>query len=176
MAYVDFPDGLEGQKKRKAYFLSEDGLKLIAGWRRQGIPLTKIAEDYIGISRTGFFGWYRKSDELRKACAVSQDISNASVEESLLKKALGYDWWEETYELVEGELRMVRKIRRHVSPDVKAILSWLYNRMPNRWRSMQEPLESTQYKDTVKEILVAMKEVANGADPKQIEVKENTSE
>ena len=54
MAYVDFPAGLKGQKERKAFWLSEDGMTLIAGWRRQGVPLTKIAEDYVGISRTAF--------------------------------------------------------------------------------------------------------------------------
>lgn len=176
MAYVDFPDSLEGQKKRKAFFLSEDGLELIKGWRRQGVSFEKLAEDYIGIAKTTWYGWYRKSPELRKACAVSQDQCNANVEASLLKRACGYDWWEETHELVEGEMILVRKVKRHVSPDTKAILSWLYNRMPNRWRSIQEPLESTQYKDTVKEILVAMKEVAEGAEPKQIEVKEDSEE
>lgn len=173
MAYVDFPAGLKGQKERKAFWLSEDGMTLIAGWRRQGVPLTKIAEDYVGISRTAFFGWYRQSDELRKACTVSLDIANASVEEALLKRALGYDYVERTYDLIEGELRLAHEYHRHMPPDTKAILSWLYNRLPNSWRSVQEPLESTQYKDTIKDILVAMKEVAADGQPKQIEVKEN---
>lgn len=176
MAYVDFPDGLKGQKDRKAFFLSAEGLTLISGWRRNGVPLTKIAEDYIGVSRSSFWGWYRQSEELRKACATSLDISNSSVEESLLKRALGYDYTEETYELVEGEMILTKKYRRHMPPDTKAILCWLYNRLPNRWRSIQEPLESTQYKETVKEILIAMKEVADGAKPKQIEVVEHQSE
>ena len=170
MAYVDFPDGLEGQKKRKAFWLSEDGLKLISQWRRQGIPLTKIAEDYIGVSRTGWWGWYKSSEDLRKACAVSMDITNASVEESLLKRALGYDYFEESYELVEGEMLCVRKYKKHVPADVKAILHWLFNRMPNRWRAIQEPLENTQYKDTVKEILVAMKEVAESGKEQIVKV------
>lgn len=161
MAYVDFPDGLKGQKERKAFWLSEDGIKLIAGWRRQGVPLTEIVDKYLGISRTAFFGhWYKESDELRKACAVSLDAANASVEEALLKRALGYDYFEETYELVEGELRLIRKSKRHLPPDVKACLSWLYNRLPGRWRAVQEPADTTQYLDTVNKIVVAMKEVA----------------
>lgn len=173
MAYIDFPNGLEGQKKRKEFFLSEEGLILISGWRRQGVPLTKIAEDYIGISKTAFWGWYRKSEELRKACAVSQDICNSNVEKSLYQRAMGYDRFEDTYELVEGEMTLTKRFRRHVPADTKAILAWLYNRMPNRWRSLQEPLEATQYKDTIKDILVAMKEVADKGGEKQIEVKEN---
>lgn len=160
MAYVDFPDGLEGQKKRKAFFLSEDGLTLIRGWRRQGIPLTEIAEKYIGVSKTGFWGWYRQSDDLRKACAVALETTNSSVEESLLKRAMGYNYDEETYELIEGELLLTKRVTKHVAPDTKAILAWLYNRLPNRWRAIQEPLEATQYTETIKSILVAMKEVA----------------
>ena len=80
---------------------------------------------------------------------------------------------ERTYDLIEGELRLAHEYHRHMPPDTKAILSWLYNRLPNSWRSIQEPLESTQYKDTIKDILVAMKEVAADGQPKQIEVKEN---
>ena len=88
-----------------------------------------------------------------------------SVEEALLKRATGYDYEEDTWELVEGELRLTKKCRKHVPPDVKAILSWLYNRLPNQWRATQEPLETTQYTETIKDILVAMKEVAeNGGE------------
>lgn len=174
MAYVDFPDGLKGQKERKAFWLSDDGLKLIAGWRRNGVPLTKIAEEYVGVSKTAFWGWYKQSEELRKACATSLDIANASVEEALLKRACGYDYWEETWSLIEGELRLSAKHKRHVPPDVKAILSWLYNRLPSQWRAIQEPLESTQYVETVKNILVAMKEVAEGSEQQNVEIKEDS--
>ena len=169
MAYIDFPDGLEGQKKRKAFFLSEEGLTLIADWRRHGIPLTKIATDFIGVSKTGFWGWYRESEQLRKVCAISKEVTDSTVEDALYKRATGYNYTEDTWELVEGELRLTRQIVKHVPPDVKAILTWLYNRRPNSWRAMQEPLESTQYVDTVKNILVAMREVAETGQPKAIE-------
>jgi hypothetical protein len=174
MAYVDFPTGLKGQKERKAFWLSKEGLILIAGWRRQGVPLTEIAEKYIGVSKTAFFGhWYKESEDLRKACAVSLDIANAEVENSLLKRAIGYDYTEETHELVEGELRLTKVVTKHVPADVKAILSWLYNRLPNRWRAIQEPIESTQYTETIKNILVAMQEVAESGESKEVEVKES---
>ena len=172
VAYIDFPPDIKGQKDRKKFWLSEEGLTLIAGWRRNGVPLTKIATDYVGVSKTGFFGWYKESDELRKACAVSLEVANSSVEEALLKRAQGYDYWEESWELIEGELRLARKYKRHVPPDVKAILSWLYNRLPGQWRAVQEPLEITQYTETIKNILVAMKEVAEGGSEKVVEVED----
>lgn len=176
MAYVDFPEGLEGQKKRKAFWLSEDGCTLIAGWRRNGIPLTVIATEHIGISKTAFWGWYRQSEELRKACAVAKDVADYTVENALYRRAVGYDYWEEIWELVEGEVILTKKIKKHLPPDTKAIMQWLYNRMPLVWRAIQEPLEQTQYVETISNILVAMKEVAEKGEAKQIEVKEDTGE
>ena len=172
MAYVDFPSDLKGQRERKAFWLSPQGLTLIAGWRRQGTPVTKIISDYVGVSKTAWFGWYRESEELRKTIANSKDVVNMSVEEALLKKALGYDYVEKTYELIEGELRLTKEQHKHMPPDTKAILSWLYNRLPNQWRSMQEPLEATQYVETVRNILIAMRNVAENGQAQQIEVKE----
>lgn len=176
MAYIDFPDGLKGQKERKKFWLSDPGLKLIAGWRRQGTPITKIATDYVGISKTAWWGWYRESEDLRKAIAVSKEVADLTVEEALYKRAVGYDYTEQTYELVEGELLLVREVHKHVSPDVKAILHWLYNRMPGQWRAVQEPLDKTQYVETIQNILVAMKEVAENKEPQQVEVKEEQEE
>ena len=173
MAYVDFPEGLKGSKERKKFWLSEEGLILIAGWRRQGVSLTDIAEKYVGVSKTAWWGWYRESEDLRKACAVSLDVANSDVENALFRRATGYYYEEEVHELVEGEIRLTKVYKKHVPPDVKAILAWLYNRLPNRWRSIQEPIESTQYTDTIKSILVAMKEVADGGEAKEVEVKEH---
>lgn len=174
MAYVDFPGDLQGQKKRKEFWLSEEGLILIAGWRRRGVPLTTIATEYIGVSKTAWWGWYRGSEELRKACAVAKDVADATVENALFRKAVGYDYTETVEELVEGELVLTKRYTRHMPPDTKAILSWLYNRLPNLWRSIQEPLEATQYTETIQQILVAMKEVASDGEPKRIEAKETT--
>ena len=51
-------------------------------------------------------------------------------------------------------------------------MSWLYNRLPGQWRAVQEPLEVTQYTETIKNILVAMKEVADGGTEKVVEVED----
>ena len=169
MAYIDFPDGLENQKKRKAFWLSNDGLVLIRGWRRSGVSIKEIATQNIGISMTAFWGWYKQSDDLRKACADGKDIANYTVEDALYRRAVGYEYEERTYELIEGEVRLSKIINKHMPPDTKAIMQWLFNRKPDTWRALQEPLEATQYTETIKNILVAMKEVANGEAPKEVE-------
>lgn len=162
MAYMDFPDCLEGQKKRKAFWLSEDGRTLIAGWRRSGISLKEIATKNIGISMAGFWGWYKQSEELRRACANAKDVADFTVEDALYRRAIGYNYEEKVFELVEGEVRLTKVLEKHMPPDTKAIMQWLFNRKPQTWRALQEPLESTQYTETIKNILVAMKEVAEG--------------
>ena len=176
MAYIDFPDGLQGQKKRKAFWLSEEGLTLIAGWRRNGVALTQIATENIGISKSAFWGWYKESEELRRACANAKDVADLAVENALFKRATGYDYYEERWDLIEGELRLAQRLKKHVPPDTKAIMQWLFNRLPNQWRAQQEPLEQTQYTETIANILVAMKEVADSGETKQLEVKERQSD
>lgn len=173
MAYIDFPKDLKGQKERKAFWLSPDGLMLIAGWRRNGATVKTIYTEYIEIGHTTWAGWYRESEELRKACATSKEMADMSVEEALYKRAVGYDYWEERWSLIEGELRLVEQTKKHVVPDVKAIMHWLFNRLPNRWRAIQEPLEATQYVDTIKNILVAMKEVAETGVEKEVEASDD---
>lgn len=172
MAYMDFPEGLKGQRERKKFWLSDPGLQLIAGWRRNGVSLIEIATKNIGISKTAWWGWYKESEDLRKACATAKEVADYTVEDALFRRAVGYDYWEEDWELVEGEIILVRKRKKHLPPDTKAILSWLYNRLPNVWRATQEPIEKTQYAETIQSILVAMKEVAESGEAKQIQVKE----
>ena len=174
MAYLDFADDLQGQKERKAFWLSKEGLLLIMGWRRNGVALTVIAEEHIGVCKTTFWNWYHESEELRKACAIAKDVADTAVEDALWRRAVGYDYWEEVWDLIEGELRLSRKLKKHMPPDTKAIMQWLFNRLPLQWRALQEPLQDTQYTETIKSILVAMKEVAENGDKQTVDVKEDS--
>lgn len=165
MAYVDFPAGNKGNAERKAFWMSPDGIELITAWRREGIPLEEIGSKYIGISGTTLWRWTKECEELEKALGISQDITNAKVEKALLKRALGYDVVEEKSELVEGEMRVTERTVKHIPPDVKACLSWLYSRRSDRWRAQQEPVDRLEDEvKTAKQILVAIKEVADSGD------------
>ena len=165
MAYIDFPEGNKGLAERKAFWLSPDGIELISGWRREGIPLGVIALEYVGCAEGTFKRWSRESKALAGALALSQDVTNARVEQALLKRALGYDVEETKTELVEGTMRITERTKKHIPPDVKACLSWLYSRRSDRWRAQQEPIDSTADDvKTAKQILVAIKEVAESGD------------
>lgn len=163
MAYVDFPNSQDGQKQRKKFWLSLDGLTLVGQWRREGIPIDEIATNYMGIGTTTMWRWTKESEALAKTLGISRDVTNGKVEQALLQRALGYDYDEVTKELVEGDMRVTKVIRKHVAPDVKACLSWLFSRRPDRWRAQQVPIDSDAGDVKIaQDILVAIKEVANG--------------
>ena len=115
---------------------------------------------------TAFWGWYRQSDALQRACKNSKDIADYTVEDALYRRAVGYNYEEKVFELVE--ICLTKVFEKHMPPDTKAIMQYLFNRRPEVWRAIQEPLEATQYTETIKNILVAMREVAEGGQSKEV--------
>nr|DAO63016.1 MAG TPA: terminase small subunit [Caudoviricetes sp.] len=164
MAYIDFPNSYKGVNDRKAFWLSPDGIILISQWRREGVPLEEIALTYIGVSAATLWRWTKQSSELVLALGISKDVTNGKVEQALLKRALGYEYDEVTRELVEGEMRTTKVICKHVSPDVKACLSWLFSRRPDRWRAIQDPIDTdAEAIGAAKRMMATIKEAAEEA-------------
>lgn len=162
MAYIDFPDGNKGIAERKAFWLSPDGIELIGGWRREGIPIGVIAMQYVGCSESTLKRWSREKSDLARALQISQDVTNVRVEQALLKRALGYVDEQVQEELVEGQMVVTKRTKTPIPPDVKACLSWLYSRRSDRWRAQQEPVDRLEDEvKTARDILVAIKEVAD---------------
>lgn len=166
--YIDFPNSQKGMEARKAFWLSEDGLALIGQYRREGAALEDIAV-MIGIGSSTFYRWQKASPELCKVLGMATNIVNGKVENALLKRALGYDDIDEIEELIEGELRVTRRITRHVPPDVRACLEWLYSRRPDRWHRQQTDEAEQKEIETAKRVLVAIRDIATGASPEATE-------
>ena len=161
MAYIDFPKTFQGNKERKAFWMSADGLELISQWRREGRPLDEIAMRYIGVTEGTMVRWRKESPDMERAIRQTDDLVNAQVERTLLQRALGYDAVDVEEELVEGELRVTRRTTRHVPPDTKAALSWLFSRRSDRWRAQQAPLDSSREElQAVRDVVVSIAEAA----------------
>lgn len=143
MAYREFPSTNAGHIARKKFWLSEEGLEILAGFRREGETLEEIYEGRIGITETTWRRWLAGSEDLRRAMSQTDRYVNYLVEKALLRRALGYEVVEIDEELVEGEMRVVRRRHRHVPGDTKAQLAWLYSRRPDRWRASQDPRDAT---------------------------------
>lgn len=105
---------------------------------RSGLTEAEIAAE-LDINPSTLTRWKQRYSELVDALNVSRDFVDSLVEDSLLKRALGYEY-EETKMVAtqDGKTRRVEKTTRGIVPDVTAQIFWLKNRQPGRWRDKQE--------------------------------------
>lgn len=125
----------------------------LAKWmRRGGLTDEQIAEE-LGVAKSTFNLWREKHPEFSEALKGSRRFADSLVEDSLLKRALGYAVKEVHIEsertvilAADGEggiverpaiVRKVKRIKKHVAPDVTAQIFWLKNRQPDKWREKQ---------------------------------------
>lgn len=126
---------------RSKYFTHvEPKLEEVRKWAKDGLSDKQIASN-LGIAYSTFREYKKKYSALSaplkegKNCAVNQ------VENALFKKALGYDYEEVTKELSTNEetgkqeLKITKVVTKRVHPDTTAIIFYLKNRMPDKWRS-----------------------------------------
>lgn len=160
LPYIKF----KNNQARKRWWHGEDGVSLITSWRRNGIAMDEIAKR-IGVSPTTLDRWRQESDEMDRALTITEDLVDGMVEGALLKRALGYDYFEETWtrDKDTGRDVLTKKVKKHVPADVKAMAIWLYNRRSGAWRTIQQPLppDDTDIVD-VRNVLVQIEEVAGG--------------
>ena len=117
---------------------NQDTPKLVAWMGRSGLTDEQIAAE-LGINRVTLYRWKAKYPELKQALTVSKNLVDSLVEDSLLKRAMGYDY-EET-ELVAGQngkTQRIKKVKKHAASDTTACIFWLKNRQPAAWRDKRE--------------------------------------
>lgn len=132
------------------YWLTEDGLLLIASWSRDGIIQEDICQK-MGISRETLRKWRKRYPEIDEAMTKSKEIIDYQVENALLKSALGYT--KKTIKvtlgkkIVNGETFDVLKetTTEEVGPNVTACMAWLNNRKHDQWkRNRDKTLELSE--------------------------------
>jgi hypothetical protein len=60
------------------------------------------------------------------------------VEQSLFRRALGYEFEEAKVIAVDGKVQRIEKTKKQMAPDVVACIFWLKNRLPDKWRDKHE--------------------------------------
>jgi len=101
---------IDKRNKRK-FWLSDDGLALIAGWTREGHTI-KVIADKMGVGKSTLYEWMNDSVELADTLQRNLEICNNRVISALYQKCL------------DG--------------DTNAIKYWLANRAAKDWRDKQE--------------------------------------
>lgn len=146
----------EAANRRKyEYWLTLDGLLLIAAWTRDGLTDEAVAEK-IGISRSTLSEWKIKYSTIAEAMKKSKDVVDIEVENALYKNATGYfyteqvpfkckhSWYDERGKKVDEEHVEIAEVERWHAPEVTAQIFWLKNRKPaaknqyDGWRDTKE--------------------------------------
>lgn len=145
----------------------KDKLILVEGWARDGLTDEQISSN-LGISTSTFYEYQKKYSEFLEALKKGKEIIDYEVENALLKRALGYEFEEKTYETRwdEGQGRfrevLTKKIRKEVVPDTTAQIYWLNNRKPKQWKNKQnEEGDKNENLNKVEQLLNKIKEEAN---------------
>lgn len=108
-------------------------LNLVESWARDGLTLEQIAHN-LGVALSSLCEYKNQYSELAEAIKNGKDDIDVQVENALLKRALGYNYAEVTYENGIETKRVVKE----VTPDTTAQIFWLKNRRPAAWRDKQD--------------------------------------
>lgn len=151
-------------------WLEPDNLTRLEAWARDGLTLEQIAHN-IGCSLSTLCDWKTRYPEISEALKRGREVVDIQVENSLLRRALGYNYNEVTKELefdpLTGEktLKTTKVVIKQVAPDTTAQIFWLKNRRPDKWRD--KPVDETESAtlSAAKELLGGIPSVINGHRP-----------
>lgn len=130
-------------KGKYEYWLTGDGLLLLAAWARDGLTDEQIAHN-MGIATGTLYRYKNEHNEICEALKKGKEIADIEVENSLFKRAIGYLYDEKTYERVWNEklekyIKVNTKtVTKQVVPDTTAQIYWLKNRKRKIWQDRPE--------------------------------------
>jgi hypothetical protein len=101
----------QGSKGKYKYWLTDEGLTLLRGWARDGLTDEQIADKCCIVSST-LYEWKKKYPDFSEALKKGKEVVDTEVENALYQKAL--------------------------AGDTTAMIFWLKNRRPDKWRDKQE--------------------------------------
>ena len=114
-----------GAKGKYEAWLTPESLQLIQGWARDGNLLKDIAAK-MGVALSTLCEWQNRFPELAEALKKGKEVVDYEVENALLNKAR--------------------------SGDVTAMIFWLKNRRPDKWRDKQEVVNDNSVKFVFEDI------------------------
>lgn len=134
-----------GRQKWQEWAENENNLAVLTAWARAGFNDEEISK-HIGISRSTLSDWKKKHESIKIALSTGKEFADRMVENSLYKMTQGFNVkvtkafkvrkteYDETgkKKSEKEELEYAEEIQ-YIEPDVKAIIFWLKNRMPE-WR------------------------------------------
>lgn len=122
-------------------WLTENGLLRIESWASDGLTNEDIAHN-MGITRQTLNNWCKKYNSIFDALKKGREPVVRKLENSLIKKAQGFEYEEVTTEMWiddNGEKRQkVSKHKKYSVPDTSAAIFLLKNYKPNKYRNYND--------------------------------------
>lgn len=132
------------------YWITDDGLQLLAGWARSGLTDDQIAHN-MNIAVSTLYEWKKRYSEISEALKKNKEAADMEVENALYKKATGIKetvlkafklkrtiFGENGKKIRDEEYIELAPEEVYVPPDTTAQIFWLKNRQPDKWRDKQE--------------------------------------
>lgn len=110
-----------------------DATKVVLTMAQAGMTNEEIAIA-IGMTPSRFQHLLKKYPDFREQLNESREEPNHKVEQSLFKRALGY----QVKEIVQKAGKPVQVTIKEFAPDPVSCIFWLKNRSPKRWRDVIE--------------------------------------
>jgi hypothetical protein len=111
---------------------------------QQALVMTRLGAtdqdlaDCFGVCVRTIAYWKNEKEEFLQAIKKGKDeFDTERVEGALRHRALGYDYPEEKIFCKNGKVTRAKTVK-HCPPDTAALIFWLKNRDPGRWRDKQE--------------------------------------
>ena len=119
----------------------------IAAWCRDGHTEVESCKA-LGISIRTLWEHKTKRPELLQALKANKAIADITIENSLYKRAVGYEYVETTTETKKGKdgdiiFTLTKTVEKHIPADTRAAIRWLMNRKPDVWREQQPDHKET---------------------------------
>lgn len=118
-------------------WLTPEGLILLQAKSRDSLTKRELASK-LGITPKTLAKWEREYEEIAKAVRRGREITDATVENAILKKALGFEVTEVKKVIKADGAEEITTVSKCVPPDISAASVWLKNRCPDKWRDKPE--------------------------------------
>jgi transposase-like protein len=111
---------------------------LVWSYLQGGDTIKQIAEK-LEVNPDTIYEWASKYPAFSDTIKNGREKTNAEVEQTLLKRAMGYTYNRVKIE-TDKEGKVIKKTAEtmHVIPDALSIKLWLNNRKPEKWKDKQE--------------------------------------
>ena len=126
---------------------------LILWMARAGLIDIEIS-DKLKVNKDTLYRWAALHEEVAEALKESRDYVDSLVENSLLKRALGFKYTEDAVVQKSGEIVPLQKM---ALPDVTAIIFWLKNRRPKSWRDVKQIDINQAFNEVLETVLGVIK-------------------